>query len=280
MAAAVSATYSLAASATETIALGLTHADDPSTSHELTQHRGTLNGTSTPAVTKVYSGTVTLTAGQAPLDLTALAGPCSTTVDFTNLKVQIIKLACLSTNTAGITVAAKDSTTGYNLFGATNATVAAQSLYPQWHLNSVNGAVVDLLNSETATVIFVVGQITDGTHTPTVEESDTGVGAWTTVGAGDMIGTLAVLATGVAQVVKYIGVKRYLRCYTTVAGGPVTGGVYSSAIVSETNKYNVLPGAAVEVVTDDEVEDVDATHKDLIITGAGVETIEVLLVAG
>ena len=254
MAAAVSATYDLKLSVSETIALGLTHAADPTTSHELTQHRATLNGTSTPPVTKTYSGTVMLTAGQASLDLTSLTGPCSETRDFTGLKVQLIKLACPTANTAGITVAAKDSTTGYNLFGANNVTGADQSLYPLLYDISGPGDYADLEDAKTATVIFVVGTITDGTHTPRLEESDAPDSGYTTVGAGDMIGTLAALATGVEQSVRYIGTKRYLRTYTTVTGGPGTGGVYSSAIISEINKYNVLPGAAVAILTDDEVD--------------------------
>lgn len=280
MAAAVSATYDLKASVSETIALGLTHAADPTTQHQITEHRATLNGTSNPPVTKTYSGTVTLTAGQAPLDLTSLTGPCSETRDFTGLKVQLVKLACPTSNTEGITVAAKDSTTGYNLFGADNVTVAVQSLYPQAHGSSVQGAYADLENAKTATVIFVVGVITDGTHTPTLEESDSAGSGYSTVGAGDMIGTLANLATGVEQSVRYIGTKRYLRTYTTVAGSPVTGGIYSSAIVSEPNKRTVLPGEGTEAFKNDKPEDVDATHKDLIFTGTGTETIEVLLVAG
>jgi len=280
MAANVSATYDLKLSVAETIALGLTHAADPTTSHELTQHRATLNGTTTPAVTKVFSGTVTLVAGQASLDLTSLAGPCSTTVDFTGLSVQLVKLACPTTNTAGITVDAKDGTTGYNLFGANNANVLTQSLFPQAYTAATAGASVDLENVETAYVIGVVGTITDGTHTLIVEESDSSGSGFTTVGAGDLIGSYSALATGVSQSVRYIGTKRYIRSHMTITGGPATGGVYGTAVAGVTNKYNILPGEGIESFKNDELEDVDSTHKDLIITGDGTETIEVLLVAG
>lgn len=280
MAANVSATYDLKLSVAETVAVGLDHAADPTTPHELTEHRATLNGTTTPAVTKVFSGTVTLTAGQASLDLTSLTGPSSTTVDFTGLKVQLVKLACPTTNTAGITVDAKDGTTGYNLFGANNANVISQSLNPQIRLASTNGAAIDLVNVETAYAIWNVGTIVDGTHTPTIEESDSAGSGFTTVGAGDLIGTLAALSSIEIQSVRYIGVKRYIRAAITITGGPATGGTYGAIIVGVTNKYNVLPGEGDESFKNDELEDVDSTHKDLIITGSGTETIEVLLVAG
>jgi hypothetical protein len=47
-----------------------------------------------------------------------------------------------------------------------------------------------------------------------------------------------------------------------------------------TYKVQVMPGATVMLYHDDESADVDATHKDLTFTGAGVETIQVQLVAG
>jgi hypothetical protein len=75
----------------------------------------------------------------------------------------------------------------------------------------------------------MVGTITDGTHTPKLQESDDNA-TFTDVAAGDLEGTFAVLATGVNQHVGYKGRKRYLRAVITVAGA-TTGGIYGAAII-------------------------------------------------
>lgn len=131
MAAAVTAKYDLRITADETLALGLDHGTDTPFEHTLGVHNGKLTATTTPAATKVFSDNIALSSGSATLDLTSLSGPATTTVDFTGLKVQLIKLTCPLTNTAGITVDAKDASTGYNLFGADNAaTTEKQEVLP------------------------------------------------------------------------------------------------------------------------------------------------------
>lgn len=103
------------------------------------------------------------------------------------------------------------------------------SLAPAARTATANGTGVDLQNFQSATVAFVVGTITDGTHTPTVQESDDN-STFDAVAAADLIGTLAALATNTNQRVGYKGSKRYVRAVSTVAGA-TTGGVYSAVVL-------------------------------------------------
>lgn len=103
------------------------------------------------------------------------------------------------------------------------------SLAPAARTASANGTGVDLANFASATVAFSVGTITDGTHTPSVEESDDN-STYTAVAAADLIGTLAALASSTNQRVGYRGTKRYVRAVTTVAGA-TTGGVYAGVVI-------------------------------------------------
>lgn len=103
------------------------------------------------------------------------------------------------------------------------------SLAPAARTASANGSGVDLANFASATVAFVVGTITDGTHTPSVEESDDNT-TFTAVAAADLIGSLAALASDTNQRVGYRGSKRYVRAVSTVAGA-TTGGVYAGVVI-------------------------------------------------
>lgn len=103
------------------------------------------------------------------------------------------------------------------------------SLAPAARTASANGSGVDLANFASATVVFVVGTITDGTHTPSVEESDDNT-AFTAVAAADLIGSISALASNTNQRVGYRGTKRHLRAVVTVAGA-TTGGVYAGVVI-------------------------------------------------
>lgn len=96
---------------------------------------------------------------------------------------------------------------------------------------TTTGTGVDLSGYDAAEVILQPAAITDGVHTPTIEESDSSGSGYTTVAAGDMVGTLAALAANTIQRVAYKGIKRYLRVVITVTGGPATGGVYSAMVL-------------------------------------------------
>jgi hypothetical protein len=103
------------------------------------------------------------------------------------------------------------------------------SLAPAARTATANGTGIDLANVASAMIVFIVGTITDGTHTPKVQESDDG-STFTDVAAADLIGSLAVLASNTNQRVGYRGNKRYVRAVSTVAGA-TTGGVYAAVVV-------------------------------------------------
>lgn len=103
------------------------------------------------------------------------------------------------------------------------------SLAPAARTATANGSGVDLASFASATVAFSVGTITDGTHTPKVQESDDN-STFTDVAAADLIGALAALASNVNQRVGYRGTKRYIRAVTTIAGA-TTGGVYAGVVI-------------------------------------------------
>lgn len=129
MAAAVKAKIAITLDVDETLALGLDNAADPTFTHTLGPNAATLTSSTTPAVTKTYSQTINLTDGAATIDLTALPGPNSTTVDFTGLKVQAIEFTCPTTNTEGITVD-RGAANAYNLFGEDNASAEQIEVLP------------------------------------------------------------------------------------------------------------------------------------------------------
>lgn len=103
------------------------------------------------------------------------------------------------------------------------------SIAPAAHAASVNGAGVDIKGFDGVVVSFVVGAITDGAHTPTVEESDDNA-TFTAVAAADLEGALAALVANTNQRVGYKGGKRYLRAVSTVAGA-TAGGVYAATVI-------------------------------------------------
>lgn len=279
MAGSVSAQYKVLCEVTETLALALDNVTDPSFIHSIGSDGSTLTATSTPAATEVFSDNKSLASGLGSLDLTSLAGPAGTTVNFDGLKTQLIALECPVSNTAGIAIFAKDGTTGANLFGANNAHVTTQSLNPAARTASANGASADLNNVRIADVLLAVGTVTDGTHTPKLQDSPND-STWSDVSAGDQIGTLAALSSDTVQSVRYIGTERYLRVVFTVTGGPATGAIAGAIIMARPEGLTILPGMKVLIFTDDELEDVDSTHKDLQLAGTGTETINAILVAG
>lgn len=130
MAAAVTAHYDLLLEVDETLALSLDLAADVAHTHKTDETtRGTLNASSTPAVTKCFSDDLTLTAGTALLDLTSLTGPAGTSVTFNGLKVQLAKFACPSSNTAPVLIQ-KGAATAYNLLGKDNASSETFEVLP------------------------------------------------------------------------------------------------------------------------------------------------------
>jgi hypothetical protein len=102
---------------------------------------------------------------------------------------------------------------------------------------TVTGTAVDMAGTgnsfRTAMLLVIAGAVTDGTHTVSLEESDTGSSGWTAVGAGDLQGTLTAVTTANANSVQrqsYVGGKRFLRG-SVVTTGATTGGTTSGVIL-------------------------------------------------
>lgn len=94
------------------------------------------------------------------------------------------------------------------------------TIKPGTYTATQTGATVDRAGYEIATVIFSLGTKTDGTHTPSIEESDDD-SSWGAATA--LSGSLAALASNTDQRVGYTGSKRYIRAKVTITGSPSTG---------------------------------------------------------
>lgn len=114
------------------------------------------------------------------------------------------------------------------------------ALTPQASTATRNGADVDLSGFEAVVFNLLSGTITDGTHTPKLQEADdNGSGApgtYADVAAASLIGSFSAITTGAGnggsavQEVGYIGGKRWVRIVMTVSGA-TTGGVYGATAV-------------------------------------------------
>lgn len=106
---------------------------------------------------------------------------------------------------------------------------AVNSIDPDDYIATVNGLGVDLQGFEGSAVVFSVGTVTDGTHTPKIQESDDN-SIWNDVVVADQEGTLSVLASDTNQRVGYKGAKRYLRSVLTISGA-TTGAQVASLVL-------------------------------------------------
>ncbi len=98
---------------------------------------------------------------------------------------------------------------------------------------TVEGAGVDLNGFESASILFNFGTVTDGTWTPSVEESDDNV-TFTAAAAGAVLGTLTAVTSANDEAVQkagYIGGKRYVRAVVTETAASTTGAKFSALIV-------------------------------------------------
>jgi len=105
---------------------------------------------------------------------------------------------------------------------------AVNSIDPDDYIASENGVSADLQGFDGAMLVFSVGTVTDGTHTPKMQESDDNA-TWNDVASSDQEGTLADLASDTNQQVGYLGVKQYIRAVLTVAGA--TSGAQVAALI-------------------------------------------------
>ena len=105
---------------------------------------------------------------------------------------------------------------------------AVNSIDPDDYTADENGMGIDIREFNGAAVVFSVGTVTDGTHTPNIQESDDNSN-WNDVNAEDQEGTLFDLVSDTNQRVGYKGSKRYLRAVLTIAGA--TTGAQAAALV-------------------------------------------------
>ena len=101
-----------------------------------------------------------------------------------------------------------------------NSIDTVNSIDPDDYTATINGLGVDFQGFEGSAVVFSVGTVTDGTHTPTIEESDDN-STWANVASADQEGALSDLASDTNQRVGYKGAKRYLRSVLTISGATI-----------------------------------------------------------
>lgn len=119
----------------------------------------------------------------------------------------------------------------------------ALSLVPAARVNGTfNGAGVDLRGYDSAMLVVSFGAYTDGSHTPSLQQSDDN-SSFTTVAAAELSGSLtAVSSAGGAnsvQRVGYLGSKRYVRAVLTVTGA-TTGALSDASVVRSAPRHAPL----------------------------------------
>ena len=109
---------------------------------------------------------------------------------------------------------------------------ATKTIIPAVQTATVTGTGVDLAGFESAVAFIHMGSLTDGTHTPKLQESSDNVN-WTDViaGGGGQLGSFTALVANTGQAVGYINGQRYLRVLVTVSGA-ASGGLYGATIVA------------------------------------------------
>ena len=106
--------------------------------------------------------------------------------------------------------------------------VAAVSLAPALRNANVNGTAVDLSGYMAASVTFMCGAITNGDHTPAVEDSDDN-STFAPVAAGSLSVAPAAFTANTVQHIEYLGAKRYIRAQVDSDGA--AGAIYGAVIV-------------------------------------------------
>jgi len=124
MAAAVEATYNCGLTIEETVALGLDNSDDVPIVRDLGEHRGTLKATTPIKVSKSWDDTGVLSGGTALINLTALSNGNLPNVNFTDLRVKLIKITCPAANTHAVVFVPNVAADPYDIFGTADDRVS------------------------------------------------------------------------------------------------------------------------------------------------------------
>jgi hypothetical protein len=106
---------------------------------------------------------------------------------------------------------------------------AVAGFVPLLRTTTINGTATEIKQGAGQVIItFNAGAITDGTHTPSIEDSPDN-STWTAVTDYEGTALVAITANSV-QSVGYKGYARYVRGSVTVTGSPGTGGTYGCII--------------------------------------------------
>jgi len=104
------------------------------------------------------------------------------------------------------------------------------SLPPAVRVNgTASGTSANLQGFNAALIVITPGVVTDGVHTPKLQESDDN-SVFTDVAAADQLGALVALASNIAQDVGYVGNKQYVRPVITTTGA-TTGAVCAAHVL-------------------------------------------------
>ncbi len=100
------------------------------------------------------------------------------------------------------------------------------SIDPAVQSADATGIGISLQGFDGAEVIFLTGADVAGTHAPEVQESDSLGSGYTTVAAGDLVGTALPANMGADAVHKigYIGKKEFIRAFVTTSGASLLYG--------------------------------------------------------
>lgn len=105
---------------------------------------------------------------------------------------------------------------------------ANASIDPATHNSDQTGTGVDLQGYEASMTVVQSGALTDGAHTPKLQESEDD-SVYTDVASTDLEGSFANLLADAIQRVGYKGAKRYVRVFVTSSGS--TGAIYGVLIL-------------------------------------------------
>ena len=105
--------------------------------------------------------------------------------------------------------------------------VGAVSLTPLLRNGNTNGTAVDLSGYMAASVTFMCGAITNGTHTPALEDSDDNT-TFAPVATANLSAAPVAFTANSVQHIEYLGARRYLRAQVNSDGA--NGAIYGAFI--------------------------------------------------
>ncbi len=120
--------------------------------------------------------------------------------------------------------------------------MVSQNIKPAATTTTTTGAALDTAGYESVTAIVDFGTITDGTHTISLQESDTTTsGDFADAATTSLLGSFTAgtsSADETSYAVGYKGGKRYVRVKNTTSGTITTGGIVGATIVLSHARHN------------------------------------------